>query len=435
VALLATNATRLVRGRRFGQLPADLRFSGLVAAAAAAVAFLVVRGHQPFAAVLAVTPLAMWLLTRPFVLLVALGASLPDLVSVVGQGSGYHVAVSDLLLVMVTAAILLGTSAERIVETVRALRPVAIAVVPYAVLVLALMPFHLGVGEVAQTLQRYELFVIPLAAGAFAVLRGWQGRVLQAYVVATTVLAIAWPFAHFGMQKNPVGQLFTNAILLLIALPSLRRLLASLVILVPALFYTESRGAIAAAAIGIAVIVLFQCFRARPIMTRVLPLLLLAVGVFLLMPASLRTRVTTLSAGTNTPAAYSLQIRKQLSKDAHEIIARHRWTGVGIGRYVSADSQSPMPADDPHEVLLLQAAEGGYGLAAAFLVLVLGTAVVLFRSMRRLSLGPVAAAVLIATAAHGLVDVYWVRGTPVLSWLLVGMACGELGRRREGQSA
>jgi hypothetical protein len=28
--------------------------------------------------------------------------------------------------------------------------------------------------------------------------------------------------------------------------------------------------------------------------------------------------------------------------------------------------------------------------------------------------------------AHGLVDVYWVRGTPILGWLLVGMACGGL---------
>jgi hypothetical protein len=36
----------------------------------------------------------------------------------------------------------------------------------------------------------------------------------------------------------------------------------------------------------------------------------------------------------------------------------------------------------------------------------------------------VAAAVLLATVAHGLVDVYWVRGTPVLGWLLVGMAFG-----------
>jgi hypothetical protein len=26
---------------------------------------------------------------------------------------------------------------------------------------------------------------------------------------------------------------------------------------------------------------------------------------------------------------------------------------------------------------------------------------------------------------HGLVDIYWVRGTPVLGWLLVGMALAQ----------
>jgi hypothetical protein len=44
--------------------------------------------------------------------------------------------------------------------------------------------------------------------------------------------------------------------------------------------------------------------------------------------------------------------------------------------------------------------------------------------MRQVDVGPAAAGVLIATAAHGLVDIYWVRGTPILGWLLVGMACG-----------
>ena len=51
--------------------------------------------------------------------------------------------------------------------------------------------------------------------------------------------------------------------------------------------------------------------------------------------------------------------------------------------------------------------------------------------MRRIELAPVAAGVLVATAAHGLVDVYWVRVTPVLGWLLVGMVCGLYAKSRE----
>jgi hypothetical protein len=182
--------------------------------------------------------------------------------------------------------------------------------------------------------------------------------------------------------------------------------------------------------VGVAVILASRGFELRLVRTRVLPLVALGAVAFLLLPGSLRARVTTLSPGTNTPAAYSLHIRQQFSSDAKKIIAAHPWAGIGIGNYASATSTATDPTDDPHEVLLLQAAEGGYGLAALFILLVLGSVFVLFKTMRRAPLGVAAAAVVIATGVHGLVDVYWVRGTPVLGWLLIGMACGELARLR-----
>jgi len=86
---------------------------------------------------------------------------------------------------------------------------------------------------------------------------------------------------------------------------------------------------------------------------------------------------------------------------------------------------------DPHDVVLLQAAEGGWAFAGSFVVLVLGGVLALIR-LRRVDLAPAALGVLIATVAHGLVDVYWVRGTPVLSWLLVGMVCAGAYRARVG---
>jgi O-antigen ligase len=225
--------------------------------------------------------------------------------------------------------------------------------------------------------------------------------------------------------------MIANGILVLIAIPGLRRYFPCLLFLVPGLFYTESRGAIGAAIIGMLVISLFTGFAARLVRRRIVALAVLGIVVFMLMPSSLRSRVTTLSAGTSSTAAYSLTIRQQFSKDAEAIIKRHPWTGVGIGNYTQADSQSEQPTDDPHEVFLLQAAEGGYGLAVSFVVLIAGTAIVLFARMRRMPLAAAAAAVLLATAIHGLVDVYWVRGTPVLGWLLVGMACGEFMRQRQ----
>jgi O-antigen ligase len=198
-------------------------------------------------------------------------------------------------------------------------------------------------------------------------------------------------------------------------------------VLVPGLFLTESRGALGALAIGLALIFVLTGFERRPILARVAPVVLLAVGVFVLLPGSVRARVTTLSAGTGTPAAYSLHIRQQLSADARQIIRQHPWLGVGVGNYARADSTSTTPSDDPHQVILLQAAEGGYGLAAAWIVLIAGSCVALLR-IRQSAMAVTAVAVLVATAAHGLIDVYWARGTPLLGWILAGMACATTSR-------
>jgi hypothetical protein len=379
--------------------------------------------------VAAALPLVIWLLRQPFLLLAGLGASLPALMSVTGHAAGSQLAVSDILLLLLFGAIALEALADGPTGSAVALRPVAAAVMPYGILVLLLWTFHAGVRDAAQSVQRYELFAFPLIIGAYAALRGKENRVLSGYVVASTGLVLIWPFAHFGLQKNPVGQIFANAILLVVAASSLRRLTPCLVVLVPGLLYTESRGAIGAALIGVAVIVVFRGAGLRSV-RGILPAALIAVAAFLLAPASLRARVTTLTAGTNTPAAYSLHIRQRLSADAKSIIAHNPWTGVGIGNYGQADAASSQPTDDPHQVLLLQAAEGGYPLAALFTVLVVGSAIVLYWRMRSAPLAAAAAAILVGTAMHGLVDVYWVRGTPVLGWLLVGMTCGAFAKSK-----
>jgi O-antigen ligase len=186
---------------------------------------------------------------------------------------------------------------------------------------------------------------------------------------------------------------------------------------------TVSRGAIAGAVIGIMVILILQQTRARPVLTRILPFALVGLGAFALAPPAVQTRLTTVNAGKATTGEYAIYLRQQYAKDAHEIIDAHPWTGVGIGNYGAADAASTSPVLDPHQVLLLQEAEGGYVFAAAFVLLIAGTMLVL-RRMRQIDVGPAAAGILIATVAHGLVDIYWVRGTPILGWLLVGMACG-----------
>jgi hypothetical protein len=400
-------------------------------ATATTAGFLLLHGPLLVAIAFCVLPLVAWLFARPRPVLFLLGLSIPVTYSLAGSRAGFHLSPSDLLLLFAFAGLVFQATATGTFPGLAALRTVKVPVLQYAAFMLLVLAAHLSVGDFFKTGQRYELFALPLVVGAFAAMSGRHLVVLKGYVLAATALAVVWPFDQSLGQKNPVGQMITNAILVLVALPSLRRFFPCLLILVPGLFYTESRGAIGAAIVGVVVISLFTGLAARLVRRRVVLLAAVGLVAFLLMPSSLRTRVTTLSAGQTSTAAYSLFIRQEYSTDAKAIIARHPWTGVGIGNYTQADSHGVQPTDDPHEVLYLQAAEGGYGLAVSFVVLVAGTAIALFTRMRRVPVAAAAAGVLLATAVHGLVDVYWVRGTPVLGWLLVGMACGELMRQRQ----
>jgi hypothetical protein len=405
-----------------------------VAVGGVAIGRGLVNGHASLAFVVCLLPLAVWLWSRPDVPLILLGASLPVLQSVGGGRLGYQVAISDLLLVILGAAVLFRIVITGSAPEVRALRPVALPVLVYGTIMVLLLPFHLGIGNALQTGQRFELFVVPLVVGAFAALSNRHVPLLQAYVLATTVLAIVWPLHEFGgLQKNPVGQLIANAILLLVGFRALRRLWPCLLVLVPGLLLTQSRGAIVAAAIGIIVVVLLRGLPARQMAIRVVPVLLAAGLTFALIPATTQERLTTFSAGTTSKAEYSIWYRDQYAADARRIIEANRWTGVGVGNYGAANASSFVPVDDPHNVLLLQAAEGGYLLAAGFVLVIGGSFLALVR-MRRIELAPAAAGVLLSTAVHGVVDVYWVRGTPVLSWLLVGMVCGLYATRQRGEA-
>jgi hypothetical protein len=160
---------------------------------------------------------------------------------------------------------------------------------------------------------------------------------------------------------------------------------------------------------------------------------LVALVAYALLPVSLQNRLTTFTPGTTSTAAYSLHIRQEYVSDAERLIGKHPIAGIGVGNYFAGDPQKLTAATDPHNVLLLQAAEGGYGFAASFVILIAGVAFVL-RRMVGVETAAAAAGVLLATVAHGLVDVYWVRGTPLLGWLLVGTACALFAQRKTHRS-
>ena len=397
----------------------------LTAAALAALALLaaysLASGRTLIALSVALLPLAIWEATRLTVSLVLLGLSLPAFMSILGEGANIKVAASDVLLVLIFAALLARFAVTRTAAELRALRPVAFAIGQYVAFLVVLLFVHFGTSEVLQTLQRIELFLLPLIVGAFAALTGRHVQVLKAYVVAATVLAAVWPIESFGMQKNPVGGMVGNAILLVVAYPRLRSFLPCLVILIPGLLLTASRGAVGATAIGFLVFMVIRGDRGGVLIKRALPVAALAAAAFVLLPAETADRLTTFSPGRQTTGQYALYIRAQLKHDVYASIDTHPWTGVGVGSY-EGNPVNPAPGSDPHQVVLLQAAEGGWAFAGSFILLIGGTALALY-SMRRVELAPAATAVFVATAAHGLVDIYWVRGTPVLGWLLVGMVC------------
>ncbi|MBA3841353.1 MAG: O-antigen ligase family protein [Actinobacteria bacterium] len=414
--------------------PPDAPLIALLAAGAAAlVAREITEGRLLYGVALAALPALAWLTAKPAILIGALGATLPLVQNLVGaSGGGYNVSSSDLLMVAIGGGILLERTAARPVPIRRALRPIAAPLIQYGTVMVLLFALHpLDVAHFAKTGQRFELFLLPLAIGAYAALRNLHLGLLKAYLIAATALAIAWPFDHGLGQKNPVGQFIANAILLFLALPALRRFLPCLLFLIPGLLLTQSRGAILATGVGAVVILAIRGFGLRFIVSRGVPFALAAAAAFLLLPGSYQSRVTTISPGQSTPAQYAIYIREQLTTDAKKIIRAHPLTGVGVGEYYAADSKiTADPVLDPHEVLYLQAAEGGYGLAVSFVLLVVGLAFAVWR-MKNVPVAAAAAGVLIATATHGLVDVFWVRGTPVLGFLLVGMACGSLLRERE----
>ncbi|HVS85368.1 MAG TPA: O-antigen ligase family protein [Gaiellaceae bacterium] len=424
------------RGRHRTLAAAGRGLVELATVAVAAAATGALAGHRPLlAAVAAGALVSLWLTVRPHPAAIALGASLPALENLGSAGAGVKLSLGDLVLLLVVASALAGAVVSKDGAVFRVLRPVRFPVGQYCVFVLLLLVAHPSKWSTAQTIQRFELVVLPLVAGSYLALRGAHVALLKAYVVGATAVAVAWPFTHLDLQKNPAGQLLANALLLLVGLPQLSRFRILVPVLVFGLFATASRGAILAGLLGLVIVLVLRGVGA-PRRTLVTATLLagVALAVFQLMPANTQSRITDYSTNSSTASGYAAQQRIQYSDAALTLTRKNPWLGVGVGSYLrEAERDQLYASDDPHDVVLLQSAEGGWGFAASFVVLVLGSALPLVR--RRDDLAHTAVAITLATAAHGLVDVYWVRGTPVLGWLLVGMACAGAARLRSRTAA
>ena len=138
---------------------------------------------------------AVVLFAAPTLIAVLLGASIPEIQDVTGGHLGVHVAASDIVLVLVATLVLADAVARRRSLAVRALQPVRLAVVQYLWFILVLLVLHASFGSTEKSAQRIELFLLPMLVGAYIAIRRDHMLVLKAYVLATTLLAIVWPYS------------------------------------------------------------------------------------------------------------------------------------------------------------------------------------------------------------------------------------------------
>jgi hypothetical protein len=284
--------------------------------------------------------------------------------------------------------------------------------------------FYPSITSFAAIVQRAEIVIVWIVFGAIiGFTKNAQGLII-AFVSASAVIGVLWmggigQGAVYGMQKNPSGGFIAASILIMLLsnMPNIWRL-PLLAVLGAGLVATGSRGSILGLAVALVFVAVFRSQWKRTL----IPLgLVLVAGVagFFALPNDMRARM--LSQGES--ASYNTNIRGTFIADALQHFFAQPWYGIGVGNYKQTDSAlSNVATQDPHNVYALTLAEGGYPLLAAFAILTLGTAIWLLFQRPRNTKMVLAVSVQIGLLVHTAVDVYWVRGTPSIGWLLVGMA-------------
>jgi hypothetical protein len=413
--------------------------TALIGISAGTLAFLVgnwSQTHERYSLLLACAPLVLVFIARPRLPLLLGLATLPVLAVGVRSG-GVQLTASDMFLTLAFVGALLHLLLDPTWrDRGRDLGLLLLCTVPMVVWLVPVAVVHRSVTTVANTVQTYQLFLVPLVVGAVVLTRS-QARVgIWLFVAASVGLALTWITTNgqglpLSGNKNPAGQFLANAAILVLALaPGWRSRLSLLVTLGVGIVFTQSRGALLGAGVGIALVLLLRGLGSwRRTLAVVLPLVVLVVVGYQLLPEDVLARSTDFSTATPgtslgdvTAAQRSVQIRETYSEQGWALVDEYPVFGVGPGNYQTGTIGTDSFTQDPHNLVIRTAGDLGLPGLASFAVMVLGTAYVAFR---RRSINPYAAVAIAVQAAvlvHGLVDVYWVRGTPVLPWLLLGLA-------------
>lgn len=383
-------------------------------------------GHATLAIVLCLAPAALCLFWAPRISAFLLAACLPFSANLAGgSAGGVNAAASDLVLFGSVVGLLAAVGTGGLANRLRRLRPMVPLLVVYFAAVALSVAAHPSFKAFVTSVQRGELVILSMVLGAS--LRAPQDfkRAMQIFIAAAVVLAALWLPFHLPSvslltdQKNPAGQFITDG--LLISIVVVRRLklrIVLVVILGAGVFATQSRGALIGLCLGLIVYFALTSHHLARFAVRLGAALVIGTIFILLLPPSTRDRLT----GNGENVQRSDQYRRDYAADAIAIIKENPVVGVGVGNYVAGSASDLTLTSDPHDVWLLETAEGGFLLAGAFAVLQFGTLFVLFRRRKQSIHVPLAIAVQVATVAHSFVDVYWVRGTPVMGWFLVGVA-------------
>lgn len=416
---------------------ANVLFGIIVAATAIVAGALVTTTGTRLIAVAAALGIVAVLFPRVRLWVALAGAAIPFSGSIGLRGGGVFVAACDVLAVLALASFLLIRKNRQDLPDgeVSALRYFLLRPVKPGLILLGLYvvtaAFNAYLANPMTSTwvtiaQRTELIAVWLLLGACAYASKAVPLVLGGFVASATLQAAVWITTPgvkgvLGAQKNPSGGFIAVAILivLLASIPNRYRL-PLLVVLTGGLIATGSRGSIIGLVAALAVLLLFARQWGRVILP-LTAIIAAGYGALQFLPDAVTDRLFS----ENSSGIYNAQIRDVFLDDAMYQFSLAPWSGVGVGNYQQVTAAlARVETRDPHNVFALALVEGGYPLAVAFALLVIGTLVWLIRRPKT-PLVVLALVVQISTLVHAYVDVYWVRGTPVAGWMLIGAAAAS----------
>ena len=257
-------------------------------------------------------------------------------------------------------------------------------------------------------------------------------RCLWAYLVGINVLTACCFYAlvtggitsaeyTLGIQKNTLGITFGCGIVIAMGflifggknVQNRTWILATLVGASAGIVLSLSRGSWIATCLGI----LFLLITARKIRAFLI-LFMVLVPVVWLVWAKLPSESTEYATNISTDS-YNIRTRTESMDKAIKLYQSSPIYGVGIGLRKSME---------PHNVIISTLAETGVVGLAGFLLLIAGAFFTFYKAgreckgnQRATEIVMIGATVFIVSLGHGLMDVYWRRGTPFMAWACVGM--------------